>query len=414
MRKLFRRCCALLGASALLSVATLAQEQDAGGGPDSPAIPGQLIISEFRLVGPNGATDEFIEIYNNSDTPHTVAASDSSAGYAVAASDGVIRFTIPNGTVIPGRGHFLGVNSVGYSLGAYATGDTAYTTDIPDDAGIALFNTANSASLTLAHRLDAVGPSSEVDALYREGTGYPPLTPFLIEASFFRTQCGSVTGGCPAAGNPQDTNNNDADFLFTDTDATNAGAGQRLGAPGPENLASPIRRDTSGIGITLLDGTQSMSTQPNRVRDTTSNPANNSTFGTLSIRRRVVNNTGANVTRLRFRVIEISTFPTPSGSIADVRALTSSSVTVSGVADPTTCLASTGSATTPCTVTVQGTTLEQPPTQPNGGGYNSTLAAGTITTSTPLAPGASVNVQFLLGVQQAGMFRFLITIEALP
>ena len=413
MRKTFRNCCALLGAWALLATAALAQGGDAGS-TDSPAVAGQLIISEFRLVGPNGQSDEFIEIYNNSDTPHTVAASDSSAGYAVAASDGVIRFTIPNGTIIPGRGHFLGVNSVGYSLGAYAAGDTAYTTDTPDDAGIALFNTANSANLTLATRLDAVGPSSEANALYREGTGYPPLTPFLIEGSFFRAQCGSVTGGCPAGGNPQDTNNNDADFLFTDTDATNAGAGQRLGAPGPENLASPIRRDTSGIGSPLLDNTKSASTQPNRVRDFTSNPANNATFGTLSIRRRVVNNTGANVTRLRFRVIETSTFPTSSGSIADVRALSSSSVLASGVADPTTCLASTGSATTPCAVTVQGTTLEQPPTQPNGGGYNSTLAAGTVTTSTPLAPGASVNVQFLLGLQQTGMFRFFITIEALP
>jgi hypothetical protein len=34
---------------------------------DSP-----LIISEFRLRGPNGANDEFIEIYNNADMAHTV------------------------------------------------------------------------------------------------------------------------------------------------------------------------------------------------------------------------------------------------------------------------------------------------------------------------------------------------------
>jgi hypothetical protein len=412
MCKLFRSCCALLGAWALLSIAALAQENDAGGGPDSTATAGQLIISEFRLVGPNGATDEFIEIYNTSDTSHTVAASDSSAGYAVAASDGVVRFTIPNGTVIPGRGHFLGVNSDGYSLDSYAAGDAAYTTDIPDDAGIALFNTATTANFTLTHRLDAVGPTSEANTLYREGAGYPPLTPFLIEGSFFRTQCGGAT--CPAGGNPVDTDNNALDFQFTDTDATNAGAGQRLGAPGSENLTSPIRRDTSGIGLLILDGTKSPSAQPNRVRDMTSNPANNSTFGTLSSRRRVVNSTGANVTRLRFRFVEITTFPAPSGSTADLRVLTSSSVMVSGVTDSTTCLASTGSATTPCTVTVRGTTLEQPPTQPNGGGYNSTLAVGTITTSTPLPPGASVNVQFLLGVQQTGLFRFLVTIEALP
>ena len=72
-----------------------------------------LIISEFRLRGPNGANDEFIEIYNNTDTAHVVAASDGSSGYGVFASDGVMRFFIPNGTVIPARGHYLGANSVG-------------------------------------------------------------------------------------------------------------------------------------------------------------------------------------------------------------------------------------------------------------------------------------------------------------
>jgi hypothetical protein len=89
-------------------------------------------------------------------------------------------------------------------------------------------------------------------------------------------------------------------------------------------------------------------------------------------------------------------------------------VSVSNVNDAGTCLASTGSSTTPCTVTVQGTTLEQPPTQPNGGGINSSMAAGTVTLATPLANGASVNVQFLLGVQTTGTFRFLVIIEALP
>jgi hypothetical protein len=55
-----------------------------------------LIISEFRLRGPNGANDEFIEIYNNTDTAHTVTAGDGSSGYGVFASDGVMRFFIPN------------------------------------------------------------------------------------------------------------------------------------------------------------------------------------------------------------------------------------------------------------------------------------------------------------------------------
>ncbi|HEV2708344.1 MAG TPA: lamin tail domain-containing protein [Pyrinomonadaceae bacterium] len=383
-----------------------------------PATP--LIISEFRVRGPNGANDEFVEIYNNSDSDVTVNAFDGSAGFALAASNGVTRFTIPNGTVIPARGHYLGVNSVGYSLAAYpagngttATGDATYTTDIPDNAGIALFSTANPANFTLANRLDAVGSTSEANTLYKEGTGYPALTPFSIDYSFYRDLCGkggSITtfGTCPQNGLPKDTNNNAADFVFVDTNGTSAGAGQRLGAPGPENLSSPIQRNALLPGASL-DATVAASSPPNRVRDTTSDPANNSTFGTLDIRRRYTNNTGANVTRLRFRVIDITTFPAPSG-IADMRPRTSTDVVVGGINDPATC----PGGTTPCTVTVRGTTLEEPPSQPNGGGFNSSLSAGTITLATPLAPGASINLRFLLGLQQTGSFKFYINIEALP
>jgi subtilisin-like proprotein convertase family protein len=387
------------------------------GSVGTPATAGQLLISEFRVRGPSGANDEFIEIYNNSGADHTVAG--ANGGYGIAASDGLTRCTIPNGTVIPNRGHFLCANAGAYSLAGYAPADaTGGFVDIPDNAGIALFNNnTGGGSYSLANRIDAVGSTSEANTLYKEGTGYPALTPFSIDYAFVRDNCGkqgSITtfGGCPSGGLPVDTDNNATDFYFVDTNGTSAGAGQRLGAPGPENLASPIQRN-SVFGVVLLDNTVSPTFPPNRVRDFTSDPANNSTFGTLDIRRRVVNNTGGNVTRLRFRVIDLTTFPAPSG-IADLRPRTSTLVVVSGINDAGTCLASNGVATTPCTVNVQGTTLEQPPSQPNGGGFNSTLSAGTITLGTPLANGASINVRFLLGIQQTGSFKFFINVEALP
>jgi hypothetical protein len=37
-----------------------------------------------------------------------------------------------------------------------------------------------------------------------------------------------------------------------------------------------------------------------------------------------------------------------------------------------------------------------------------------VTLASPLAHGAAVNVQFLLGVQTTGTFRFYIIVEALP
>jgi hypothetical protein len=293
------------------------------------------------------------------------------------------------------------------------------TSDIESDHNVAIFSTATVANISSANRLDAVGGDSNSGAvcdLLREGNNLPAVSGTTTEHSYFRKECDFVGGGgCAASGNPKDTNDNSADFAFADTQGTFiSGVVQRLGAPGPENLSSPVRRDNSGIGLLLLDGSQSSSAPPNRVRDFTSNPGANSTFGTLSIRRRVVNSTGASVTRLRFRIIEMTTFPSPGGGTADLRARTSTSVSVSNVNDAGTCLASTGSSTTPCTVTVQGTTLEQPPTQPNGGGINSSMAAGTVTLATPLANNASLNVQFLLGVQTTGTFRFLVIIEALP
>ncbi len=100
-------------------------------------------------AAPGGATDEFIEIYNNSGADHTVFDSGAGTGYAVAASDGVARCVIPTGTVIPNRGHYLCTNSVAYSLSGNATGDATYTTDIPDNAGIALFNTSVAATSLL-------------------------------------------------------------------------------------------------------------------------------------------------------------------------------------------------------------------------------------------------------------------------
>ncbi|HEX4899783.1 MAG TPA: lamin tail domain-containing protein [Pyrinomonadaceae bacterium] len=375
---------------------------------------GQLVISEFRVRGPNGLNDEFIEIFNNSGADHTVAG--GGTGYAVAASNGVARCVIPNGTVIPNRGHYLCVNSVGYSLASYpagngttATGDATYTTDIPDNAGIAIFNTSVAANFTLANRLDAVGSTSEANTLYKEGTGYPALTPFSIDYSFYRDNCGkggSITtfGNCPSFGNLVDTNNNAADFIFVDTNGTSAGAGQRLGAPGPENLSSPIQRNASMKPV-LLDPCVSSASPPNRVRDFTSDPPNNSTFGTVDIRRTFINQTGGNVTRLRFRIVDQTTFPAPSGT-ADLRHRTSSAVVVTVDRPPC------GSGTS--NVTVQGTTVEAPPSQPNGGAFNSSWSAGTVTLATPLANGASIDIRFLLGIQQTGNFKVLLNIEALP
>jgi hypothetical protein len=400
MRRLVRIACvaALAGGALLVGAPADAQTATAG----------QIIISEFRVRGPNGANDEFIELYNNIGASHTVTAA-SGTGYGVAASDGTTRCSIPNGTIIPIGGHYLCTNSVGYSLGGYAAADATYTTDIPDNAGIALFNNnTGGGSYSLANRLDAVGSTSEANTTYKEGAGYPALTPFSIDYSWLRDECGkggavNLLGTCSIS-TPKDTNSNSVDFYFVDTNGTSAGGGQRLGAPGPQNLAGPLLRNST-IPTVLLDTCVASSAVPNRVRDFTSDPANNSTFGTLDIRRTFTNNTGGSVTRLRFRVIDLDTFPAASG-FADLRPRTSTPLVVTVDRPPC------GSGTS--NVTLEGTTLEQPPAQPNGGGFNSSMNVVNIDLVTPLANGAAVDVRFLLGIQQTGNFRFYLNIEGLP
>jgi hypothetical protein len=42
------------------------------------------------------------------------------------------------------------------------------------------------------------------------------------------------------------------------------------------------------------------------------------------------------------------------------------------------------------------------------------MSAGTVTLATPIANGASVDVRFLVGIQQTGSFKFFFNVEALP
>ncbi|HEY0099104.1 MAG TPA: hypothetical protein VGB76_09140 [Pyrinomonadaceae bacterium] len=410
------------------------------GTPGAPntGIPGEtaffppLIISEFRTFGRTGTCDEFVEIYNTSGSPYTVQSqSAGSVGFAVAQSNNNVLFTIPNNTIIPARGHYLAVNNGGACTGSFsgstypagspaatATGDNTLNEDIPTNAGIALFNTSLQAGFTLANRLDAVGTSLESNPLYVEGTGYPVFSAALsgnpgVNYSIFRNA---------QSGAPLDTNNNETDFQTADINGTNLCSTtlnfrcQRLGAPGPENLSSPVARnaeikaslvDTQCASIAVNPTLRSACRFERRTGAGSGFGSSPTSTGTLSIRRRFTNNTGVSITRLRFRIVDITTFPVPLGT-ADLRAISSTQVTATCQSEGGTPHLCTDNASP--TTTIEGTTLETDASgQSNGGAFNSTLSL-----ATPLAAGASVNVQFLLGVEQNGAFRFFINIEALP
>jgi predicted extracellular nuclease len=390
-------------------------------GPTGPAKAmteiGTLGIGSTNSVVPSSADqDEFVEIYNNTNSDITVSTTDGSPGWTVVASTGIELCRMNNGTILPARGHYLCTNSGGYSLNSYAIGDTAwFGAEIPNGGGVALFRTNKPANYTSAERLDAAGYAG-VDALYREGAGFPSGGAELtgnLQYSFVRTMM-RATGGLP-----NDTGDNAADFIGVSTNGAITGQGQYIGAPGPENLFSPINR-TSQFSVTLLDSGLGTSAPPNRVRNLT-DFGPNSPNGTLTIRRRFTNNTGAPVDRLRFRLVEVTTFNAVlTVNQADIRALNSGDEFVAVSSGPP--------------AFVLGTTLEEPPTQPLGGGWNSSLIVpavdgglatapnvkvkldsptkGTILLNSPIASGGTVNIQFRLGVVTTGNFFFFVNIEA--
>lgn len=153
---------AAIGALVLLSIATLTRqiEQKAYAQNTSGAV---LVISSFRENGPGGTTDEFVEIFNPSNTSVTASSlsvdpGGTGLGIGVFAGKGPtsssakvdLKCRIDGSVVIPGRGHYLCIGS-GYSLaglgGNITSGhpgdatigtDGAVPGDIPDDAGLAL------------------------------------------------------------------------------------------------------------------------------------------------------------------------------------------------------------------------------------------------------------------------------------
>ncbi len=380
------------------NVAVITIQDDDAAAP--PPANGAVLISEFRFRGPvpanaqtDGHLDEFVELYNTTNAALVVSTDDNSAGWALVAHNGgalPVIFTIPNGTTIPARGHFLAANANGYSLTVAAVGDSTYQPDIFDGTGIALFRTAAPANFDSAHRLDAVGCDNNADpvpALFREGPGLSFTGNSGGEFSFVR----KLTTGLP-----QDTDDNAQDFAFVATDGgTYNGLQAQLGVPAPENLSSPIQRNAT-IKASVIEPQQVVTAAPNRVRDLT--PVPNGAQGTLELRRRFKNSTGAPLTQLRFRVVDITTLNTPNagGAQADLRLL--SSADLGGVQ------------TSGGVLTLRGTLLEASPAQPNGGGLN---AAAIINLPGQLAVGASVDVRFVIGVQTGGSFRFFVNVEAL-
>ena len=97
-----------------------------------PVAAGKIVISGFRLRGRDpdgidrsGRRPTVRRFANATGVDIVVSSNDTSAGWALAASDDMVRFIRPNGTTIPAHGRFTSVNGDGSGLATTRRATTA-------------------------------------------------------------------------------------------------------------------------------------------------------------------------------------------------------------------------------------------------------------------------------------------------
>ena len=180
-----------------------------------------VVISEFRVRGPNGGSDEFVELYNLSPGPVNIG------GWKIRGSNNAgtvsTRSTIAAGVTLSPGCYYLVTNS-STSGGPYSgavLGNQTYGTGVTDDGGIALTLSDDSV-------VDAVGMSA--GSAFKEGLILTSLGASNLDRGYQRKPGG-------LAGSGQDTDNNSADF-------------QLISPSDPQNFSSSCTtgNDLSGSG----------------------------------------------------------------------------------------------------------------------------------------------------------------------
>ncbi len=182
-----------------------------------------VVISEFRLVGPAGGNDEFVEIYNPTNLTIPIG------GWQLRGSNNAgstsTRAAVPSGVMLAPGQFYLFANS-GYT-GAVAA-DVSYSVGITNDGGIALYDPINNIIV------DQVGLS--VGSAYQEGSILTPLTT-NTDRGYERRYGGSL-GHC------QDSNNNAADFVLLAPSNPQNSSSPQVACAAPTDTPTPTETDT--------------------------------------------------------------------------------------------------------------------------------------------------------------------------
>src|SRR6267142_2557673 len=111
----FSRLCFMFIAALVLGLGSSAYEVKA-----QAVGPHDVLISEFRLSGPGGDSDELLEFYCNRDTDCDIS-NFNIQGFDPSFGDFVLTF--PANVIITARQNLLIADGSQYSLGSYATPD---------------------------------------------------------------------------------------------------------------------------------------------------------------------------------------------------------------------------------------------------------------------------------------------------
>ncbi|WP_113065368.1 lamin tail domain-containing protein [Oleiagrimonas sp. MCCC 1A03011] len=175
--------CALFGAALAMLLAAM------------PAMASDLTISQFRVRGPQGGNDEFVELHNGG------ASAVDVGGYKFQASNasGTVgtRATLPSGTTIAPGCFLLLTNTASNGYSGSVAGDIHYKTGVTDTGGLALTDASGNI-------IDQVGLSS--GSAFGEGTRLSSLGSTNADRSYARK--------ADANGAIQDTDDNATDFAL--------------------------------------------------------------------------------------------------------------------------------------------------------------------------------------------------------
>lgn len=399
----------------------------AQGQNQSMAPPTSVLISELRASGPNGLEDAFVELFNASSQPLSLA------GWSLQIRDekgALSNLKIAPDARIGARGHLL-LTGRNYSLPSLARGDGIL--NAPIGGGIQLRNAKNQV-------VDAVGPDN-AESAFREGAGLPAFA--FSPASAKPATNTPKTGVAPTAipqyscvrkasdGEPQDTGNNAQDFTIVSVSGALSGRKIQIGTPGPENTASPRLRPrlTSAATAPNSNGAaaqvQPIALQTDPKRNEMSRARREvgplKTFGTMTLIYQMVNTTPGTIKSLSFRVNSITSdsdpVTAPAGS-ADLRlirgkATPSNATAPKPVSDIFKTSPQVGANPKPVqrTVWVWKAKISPVPVQPLGGALNALLNVDL--PATGIAPGARGEIWFSFGVERAGNYRVVLSNQSM-